>query len=520
MITPKAGYEVDPNNPNAVRAIGSGGAPAPSTLAQDQAKAANQGAQGFDVLGNPVTETIKRTIDSGTTSTGTGGDAADAFLNTFRAPETFDQIRQRKESAAQGLIDTYNTKYDSDVAAAKQTGQERLNMDNAISVLSGLSGSTEASRTRGKQLEANDKELQAINNKRAMDIATVYLKISEDAQLEAREQLADATRSAEAIVARREKAQQKAVESIKTLAMSGTDYDAFMNNPKNEQVARYAIDSLGGEEAVRATFVLNRPKDDIIGSPMRIGNKYVQTYRNPLSGKVTMEQLDLPMDLPTEYKTFQQMGDNLVAIPDGWDGDTSKLRTVGSTLGTLDKLNIAIANKELNKPAPTPQRQTTVVDGPNGKILIDSQTGEKIADYGAGVSDTKTTQIQETLALAKELRKNDAVGKGSAVGASLAKMAGGLQDKGFQGNRTAFEARVESLKSNLTLDNLKLLKGAMSDKDLAFLNAVGSSLNTNMSEAQFDKELDRIITKFEGVGTAPSGNIITAPDGVQVQIID
>jgi hypothetical protein len=125
----------------------------------------------------------------------------------------------------------------------------------------------------------------------------------------------------------------------------------------------------------------------------------------------------------------------------------------------------------------------------------------------------KATQKLETLSLARELRKADAVGKGSAVGASVAKFVPFGQSLGLQGNRSAFENRVNTLKSNLTLDNLKLLKGTMSDKDLMFLNSVGSSLTTDMQEKEFDKELDKIITKLEtATGTEPGGSSSSAND--------
>lgn len=120
-------------------------------------------------------------------------------------------------------------------------------------------------------------------------------------------------------------------------------------------------------------------------------------------------------------------------------------------------------------------------------------------------SPAQKTQIakNEALTLARELRSDGAVGKQSAVGASVGKffdVKGVLSASGLQPNRAAFEAKVETLKANLTIDNLKLLKGAMSDKDLAFLQSAGSSLNVNMSEKEFNNELDRIITKFEKAG--------------------
>lgn len=167
-----------------------------------------------------------------------------------------------------------------------------------------------------------------------------------------------------------------------------------------------------------------------------------------------------------------------------------------------------------------------------------SQTGQwEPVSISGGVADPQAQQINETLSIARDLLSPASVGKGSAVGASLAKFVPFGQSLGLQGNRTAFENKVNTLKANLTLDNLSLLKGPMSDKDLAFLQSVGSSLTTDMSEKSFDTELRKVIKKLETAqGKAPvqiqaplaqgvdtrlyTGNIQLAPDGTQVEIID
>jgi hypothetical protein len=141
---------------------------------------------------------------------------------------------------------------------------------------------------------------------------------------------------------------------------------------------------------------------------------------------------------------------------------------------------------------------------------------EKILNETVPVSDAD--KKFETLALAEELRLDTAVGKKSAIGASLAKLVPFGQALGLQGSRSAFENKINTLKSSLTLENLKLLKGSMSDKDLLFLNSIGSSLSTDMSEASFNAELDRIISKLK-TATGVSGKVVYSPDG-PIEIID
>jgi len=150
--------------------------------------------------------------------------------------------------------------------------------------------------------------------------------------------------------------------------------------------------------------------------------------------------------------------------------------------------------------------------------LTDAQRAKVISDATPMPQTDVKQQLQnnEALTLAKQLRADDAPGKKSAVGASLAKLVPFGQALGFQGNRTAFDSKVQSLKSMLTLDNLKLLKGAMSDKDLIFLNSIGTSLDTNMSETQFNTELDRVINKLSDAGATAND----LPQKVQSQGYD
>lgn len=285
------------------------------------------------VAGAPVVSPIQRTVDP-------GGDAADTYLSTFQAPETAAQIAERLRQGSQGAIDSINKTYDDQVAAAGKTGQEKLNMDNAVSVLSGLTGSTEAARTRGATLDANDKTVQAINNERLAKTQAIYSQISGDAEKEAQQQKEDATKSAEDIVTRRTASQAKALDNIKTMAAGGlVDFDSFKNSPQNQKVYQYALDAAGGsEDNLRAIFAMNRPKDQLVGTPTRAGDHFIQAYQNPLTGKVSYDKVEVPGGLPAEYNTFQKIGDattgeRLLAIPDGWDGDMSKVKVIASTNG-------------------------------------------------------------------------------------------------------------------------------------------------------------------------------------------
>jgi hypothetical protein len=271
----------------------------------------------------PVLSPIQRTVDP-------AADQATKYLDTFMQPQSAEQVAEQMRKGSQGLIDSINKTYDDQVAAKGVIGQERLAQDNAISVLSGLTGSTEAGRTRGATVDKNDKEVQAVNNERLLQLQSLYTKISQDARDEVLKQREDATASAQDIVARRKDTQTKAVENLKLMAQGGlVDFDSFKNSPQNSEVYNHALDAVGGsEQALRGLFAVNRPQDQLVGTPTRVGDHFIQAYQNPLTGKVAYDTIQVPGGLPTEYNNFQKIGDNIVAIPEGWDGDMSKLKTI------------------------------------------------------------------------------------------------------------------------------------------------------------------------------------------------
>lgn len=168
--------------------------------------------------------------------------------------------------------------------------------------------------------------------------------------------------------------------------------------------------------------------------------------------------------------------------------------------------NKRLQNAKLQAEADKIKADISKTQAEKEKILAETTTNT--------VNAKQQLQNNEALTLAKELR-GEAKGKAGAVGFGLQKLVPFGQSLGLQGARTGFEAKVNTLKSNLTLDNLKLLKGAMSDKDLLFLNSIGSSLDTNMSEEQFNNELDRVIKKLEDAG-ATSG-VVSQTINVQGQ---
>lgn len=88
-------------------------------------------------------------------------------------------------------------------------------------------------------------------------------------------------------------------------------------------------------------------------------------------------------------------------------------------------------------------------------------------------------------------------GLSSAVGLKGAGQLFGLRKEPIPGTPAAdFKAQLDSLKSLLTLGNLDKLSGVLSDTDIKLLQQASTALSTNMSEAAFKAELEKITNTF------------------------
>jgi hypothetical protein len=327
--------------------------------------------------------------------------AASTYLNTFNAPQSADDIAEGMRKSSQDVIDSINGQADQAVAAAQKTGQQKMSVDDAQAVLSGLMGSTTAANARKADLDATGADVAKVNAGRALDLANTYSKIRQDAQTEADAQKTDATNSATAIMARQDKVKSDAIADVKQLASGGlVDFDQFKNNPANADVYNHALDAYGGsEDALRAAFLVNRPQDQVVGTPTRVGNNFIQAYKNPITGKVSMENIALPADLPPNYTNFQKLGDNLVAIPDGWNGDTSQLKTIAGPPDTMQalqeqslRLDIQKKQNDLAGGGANADTVPVVNNGKTANVPVDVAPYYNTSHSGVGYADLSTVQ--------------------------------------------------------------------------------------------------------------------------------
>lgn len=136
----------------------------------------------------------------------------------------------------------------------------------------------------------------------------------------------------------------------------------------------------------------------------------------------------------------------------------------------------------------------------------------------------KTADAEQALSI-KQLAESikDQAGLSAAVGVGFKKSVIGaipfVSGDALRGSdRADFEAQATRLGNLLTLDNLKLMTGVLTDRDIQLLATAGSNLlNFDQSEKSYKQEIDRVIQTMNRTIT---NNGVTPEQAVFYGIID
>lgn len=482
-------------------------------------------------INRPVTSAYTQNSLSGANTAGGGLDTsstdyrtqaekdAQSYLDTYTPPRTEQQILDEKTARSRNLITSLEDLYKSKVSNQEEVNKQRSAEVNAQSVLSGLSGSSEAGARAIGASEKNAAATGAILAEKQVKLQEIYSNIQKEASTQFATEKTDARANAKDILANAEVKRTRAVENVKILAGAGFDLDAIKTNDPNTYAS--LVKSVGSEQQLNALMVVNRPKNDIVGTPVRVGDHYVQMYKNPITGVITAENIAIPGGLPANYTKFEKVGDKLVAIPDGWDGDLTKLKTIGGGTTSGSGTYTPGADPTVDSWANRIQNGTAkITEIPASQAALRNQVTVALNAMGNSPDGKPTTTElgKASLETAKGLLTKFTEGKGtSAVGKS-----------GFLGSfgaalipgtdRANFVTDFNSLKSQLSLEGVKYLKGQgqVSDSERALLAQAVTKLNLSQSEDEFKKTLQGIIDKLEG--HASSGTSGTDPDAQRAEL--
>lgn len=262
-------------------------------------------------IANSPTTTPKRTIKEPTAPT----------------MPTYQDAYNSEYKNAQNEINSLNKYANEQLQALQPRQDERLRETSSVNTLTGLAGSTEANRTTEKTTAVNQKENDLVRAEAAMKAQQILGNVSSKAVATAKAQREAFTAEYEMDQATKLAKQTEDFNEAITLAQSGIDLNAYKT--QDPEAYAYLAESLGGEEMLKATFTLNRPQETVLDKRIENG-KYVIAYQNPIDGKVRIETVDL--GIPVGYTKTIDAGNRILAIPDDWDGDPSKLVTINKGL--------------------------------------------------------------------------------------------------------------------------------------------------------------------------------------------
>lgn len=216
-------------------------------------------------------------------------------------------------------------------------------------------------------------------------------------------------------------------------------------------------------------------------------------------------------------------------------GGLNKLATLPPS--EEDQLDLNIKRETLNNlraPKAT-NRSTQIIDVNGKKVLVDTQTGEEIKEFGGefGQSELSNAYTKSNIETIDGLKNSP--GLNNAVGSGFKWFS--RQGTPLTGSKSDFIADVEKMTSQLTLENLVNAKakgatfGALSEGEMRVLEASASKIGTwrqtnkdgkvvgyKASEKSFKKELDTIsnFAKLDYIlkGGSPSDvNVQQTTDG-------
>lgn len=358
MITPLAGWKVDPNNPGGVvRDVPQENpvptpTPAASTgglyryqLASGQEATYGDPTINKDVLagakflgqqGNPsATDPLAGAAGIGapvtryTTPGGVAGSEAGAmfqpggaFGNTKPYSATEEQaIRDAETARMKASIDAITSSYLKERKAAEVVATNRLGRSRALAASTGTLGAPMGDTAESEVAQFNLEEMQAIEDKKNAAIEAIKTKTEDRARTLIEARKTEAGTSAEKYLSYLSGVATQAKDDFKNLAMAGTDYETM--SKKDPQGLQKLIEQSGmTEQGVRALFIANSPQGTYINKdkPNISADGKTATFfkqvRDPATGKlsITSENVDIPVGMDPKNTEIISRDDGLYAV--------------------------------------------------------------------------------------------------------------------------------------------------------------------------------------------------------------
>lgn len=447
--------------------------------------------------------------------------AADYYGANANSVIDEEQIRRDALAQMQAEIDATNRVYADKLQRAQVQGTGRLGTSSAISSRRGLLGSDFGEAQYQNVEGANQEIYGSIENEKVAAVSALINKAKESgtAAIAAKRAAKEAgiTEYVKSLSTAADSSKKRAGDLAKQILLSKLGIEQY-DKASLEEAAKSAGVSV--DEIIKQYNELKTSQD--------VENKKLSDIaaQQEFENKLKTDTLNRPVSLSEGGALIDPLTGKVIAsraktyAPKAGSGSSSS----GSAGTTLD-------GKKLS---PSAQNIVNLVMAGSGTIddyvkgtsnAAQALRNEVLSGLQAtkGKSDKDIENIRDAKAIAQEMINKEDYNK---FGYSA--KTGGQFTTGFGDMRT----RALQMNALLAKDNLGLLKGAMSDKDLAFIEAMSGGVGSDIviSEDYAKQRMQSIVEKLDeklkniGQTTTPASKAtsgtITAPDGQEIQIID
>jgi hypothetical protein len=414
---------------------------------------------------------------------------------------TKDDFAKRQQDS----INAIDNMYLSIISRANQQGQNRLGSANTINALSGQRGSASGAANVDNVISANNADLKGIQAEKDAKVAEIMGKYTKDMQEELRYQNDLRQKNTDAWLS-----YMGSKESENKLNSKAMRADLLKSGVKIEEVSPEQLQKMaeaGGYSVDLFKSIYERERkqqeqasvDAELERLAKLENQQADTEYKKAQTKATGEQK--PMEVSPGASIYDPATGKFLGTAPQKPADPANPKdntiTVGNSLLQYDSSTGTWKNIYT---APTDGKPLTV----NEKLSLEEK-GYKVGTNGELVkinvpTAEKVEKANNVISSINSLFATDDWKAGvGPVSSSLPKW--------MSGKRNTATANIDSIISSIALENLSLLKGPMSDKDIQFIKDASAGLRTDMDEEGFKTQLLKIKSKFEEIKKkAEAGN--------------
>lgn len=267
-----------------------------------------------------------------------GNNPMDSYMAMFSPESVINRQKRIRDELArerQQQIDAIELSTRSAVQAEQASGAEDLARQRSMNLRAGLGGSDFGAANKAEVRNRTNENVRKIQAEGDMAVGQVIDSIDQLAnqrfQLEQgamQQNFSNSMEYEQYVQGQMQQQRAQAVESIAQLGKSGLDIATIKE--RDPQLYDNLLTASGmGEVELEAVLNNNKPAPAKIDYQYKVaGGKIIAFGIDPTTGQLKMVEQDA--GLPDNYKTLTADDGTILGIPENWDGDTSKIVTVGN----------------------------------------------------------------------------------------------------------------------------------------------------------------------------------------------